>query len=140
MKFTNVAKVTRNLPATAKGRFSKNYKDCKNNKFSHRQRRNVFLLNLLSRFASKFLLMLLRLNRSVVFCFVCLLAVKVQAIHNERFFCFAELTKVGVRVEELLESLSKILEEDKKREKELQVYYNNYYYSILDNYRQRNNL
>jgi len=31
-----------------------------------------------------------------------------------------ELAKVGVRVEELLESLSKLLEEDKKREKELQ--------------------
>lgn len=34
---------------------------------------------------------------------------------------FIELTKVGTRVEEIVASLTTILEEDKKREKEIQV-------------------
>ena len=51
-------------------------------------------------------------------------------------FCFAELAKVGVRVEELLESLYKLLEEDKKREKELQVCNK----SILYTHKQKNYL
>lgn len=41
---------------------------------------------------------------------------------NNQVFCeFTELTKVGSKVEERLETLGKILEEDKKREKELEV-------------------
>ena len=36
---------------------------------------------------------------------------------------FIELTKVGTRVEEIVASLTTILEEDKKREKEIQVWY-----------------
>ena len=50
------------------------------------------------------------------------------------FFVFAELAKVGVRVEELLESLSKLLEEDKKREKELQVCNKSILYTHKQNY------
>ena len=41
-------------------------------------------------------------------------------------FKFTELTKVGSKVEELLNLLSKILKEDKRREKELKVNLDNW--------------
>lgn len=37
------------------------------------------------------------------------------------FFIFVELTKVGSKVEDILISLAKMLEEDKQKEKELVV-------------------